>query len=237
MERSNKKLFGVLVVILLMSCSPKQQISQDLDNFSHVIVISGTESHFPSGHIQFYQNEKSRIDVNAKSKDSVSWTITDDTLLIAILGDAKTNIMLSSPIYKSIKCVGVKNIEFKDTILQSSLEFDACAVENAKLLLDIDTLKFKVSAYENIEIIGCCDTASIDAHYSYAFSELNAWDFVVKNMQIACGMASTQTFLNVTNHLWIKEAIDSKIYYRGNPQIKEANIRYSTLKSNVTDKH
>lgn len=233
----SKKIFGVLVAILLMSCSAKQQISQDLDGFSHVIVCSKKESHYSSGHIQFYQEKKNKICIDTKSKDSVNWIIRNDTLLIDVFGDAKTNIMLSSPIYKSIKCVGVKNIEFKDTILQSSLEFDACAVENAKLLLNIDTLKFEVSTYENIEIIGCCDTASIDAQYSYAFSELNAWDFVVKNMQIACGTASTQTFLNVTNHLWIEEAFDSKIYYRGDPQIKKANIRYSTLKSNVTDKH
>ena len=225
----------VIASISLSACNNRLSSTYELEPFECVYILAFGESADITNikaEVEFAQRNTYQMNIQKSSEDSIRWYTENNTLYVTVLSQKKPILSLTAPYYRSIQCINVSNIEINDTLKQSCLDFYSSGAANTNLKLDVDTLNLSMDAYNTVRICGHCDTASIQAQYSHPFAKFDAKDFQVSNMQIACGAAGTHTCLNVINHLWITDGLNSKIDYLGNPEIMQANIRFSILRGN-----
>ena len=220
--------------VLQSSCSP-QLISRKLDSFTAVDIAAFGELEDVTNvkaTVNFVQQDTFLMDIQKSTQDSIRWYVKKDTLYVLILNSKSPKLTIHAPHYKSIRCLNVNKIEIKDTLRQSSLNMYSAGAETALISLNVDTLDLYMDIFKKVKLFGHCDTASIQAEFCHAFANFDASKFIVNNMQISCGTANAHTSLNVLKHLWIIDALNSRIDYTGNPDIMQANLHYTTLRGN-----
>ena len=233
-----KNLFYLLLAVMtfcLAACDKRQSVTYELEPFECVNLFAFGETDNLSdtkAEVEFTQGDNYQISVLKSATDSIRWYSENNTLYVIVFSHKNPKLSLTAPYFKSIECSNIHNIEINDTLKQSCLDLSAVGAVHSKMNLDIDTLNLKMDAYKKVKLVGRCDTASVMAQNSHPFAKFDAQELQVNNMQIACGVAGTHTCLNVINHLWITDGLNSKIDYLGNPEIMQANIRLSILRGN-----
>jgi hypothetical protein len=227
-----KKLLYILLMFAGCACTRQQTVVYDLEPFENVeiyafgIDFSTTDV---DAETVFSQQATYQMIVQKSEKDSIYWQTENNTLSVILFSRKNPKLTICAPNFKSIDC-NCRHIKTQDTIKQSYLKFSAQLVKNADLQFNTDTLIMDMDLYKKVKLSGYCDTASIEASFSGLFSKFDARKLEINNLQIVCGSSFSHTWLHVNNHLWITEGRNCKIDYYGRPEVKQANIKASTLR-------
>ena len=218
-----------VVSLLFVSCANSQPEIRELDSF-HYVRMNGRRTRT---HVVLTQTSDTyQVGIAGAHKDSIVMKVRNDTLWIIMPRDRKSryDISIYTPELRSFDGVLLKELVSADTLRQDSIAFYYIDADKTDLKLQVNKLAFYHLNKGKVLLSGQCDTAYIDAEYSYKLA-LDARTLKTKDLHLYAGESKFE--FNVTDHLWIHKAWLSKINYLGEPQIMECNMKWSKISNTL----
>lgn len=155
-------------------------------------------------------------DLKAEVRDSVLYI---DATKVLPIDELMLNFTITSPNLRKITVYGASKIETiaGQSLQQPTLTLDLNGAAEAELQLHVNQLVIDAKGASSLDLEGTANDATITLAGA---GEVDAESLMVQNMHINCTGAS-QADIFVVEQLWAQAAGASKIFYTGNPAIKQ----------------
>jgi hypothetical protein len=242
MMKTQKSRNILMMVVLAMILAPAQLFAQQIKGNKKVVKEERTIQPFTAlevgGAFDVSYAQGATLSLVVEADDnlmkSIRTEVKDGRLTISsknIRNATSLNIYLTAPALNEIKLSGAANLEGENTLTTQDLLIDVSGASEARLMIEVETLKANASGASELKLRGTADDISITASGA---SEVKASELLATTGDAnASGAADIK--INVSEKISTSSSGAGNVTVRGNADVSthSRNIDYDFEGTNV----
>lgn len=173
------------------------------------------------------QDPQGRLSIEGCSVKDLKIATSDSMLFVSAIGVDSIiplRLHISMPLYEQLHCSFVKMISGKEVIFGNDISITAIDAD-VNMNIEANLLQMILLGGKSAFISGMCKSADITCK-EYDHGEECSFDasqLTAQNMRLHCGV-KTNIHINVSDSLWLKDGIETKVMVQGMPTIIENKL-------------